>query len=100
MSPGARLGNVRYKFTMNSMNEYGYGSASANPMVDSLHAYYGSNEELLRSDTILQMVLGFLQGKLFSDGLQFVQGKELVVPPDVPSTNAVSTWLRRWTVMT
>lgn len=79
-------GNVRFKFSMANVMDN-------NALSDSLYAYYATNEELVRSDSILQSVIGFLQGKLFSDGIQFVRGKELLVPPDDFDTHVKNEWI-------
>lgn len=79
-------GNVRFKFAMSSMMDN-------NALSDSLYSYYATNEELVRSDSILQAVIGFLQGKLFSDGIQFVRDNELLVPPDDVDTHVKNEWI-------
>lgn len=49
---------------------------------DCLADYYSSNEDIVRNDPLIGMILFFLQTKLFSDGINFMRGTERLIAPD------------------
>ena len=46
---------------------------------DCLADYYSSNEDIVRNDPLIGMILFFLQTKLFSDGINFMRGTERLI---------------------
>jgi hypothetical protein len=59
---------------------------------DPLASYAQNNDQLIRDDAIIKKVLVFLKNKLFSDGIIFLKGGEILVPPDDLQTNIDHYW--------
>ena len=76
----------------NVFKGYSQPNFTSGIMKNPLAEYYTTNEQLLRSDSVVNMVINFLQSKLFSDGLQFVRNKELIVLPDDFETHVKHYW--------
>lgn len=61
-------------------------------LANSVSDYAIDNEALINSDSTLQMIIQFMQAKLFCDGCVFINGREILVPSSKLETEVQHYW--------
>lgn len=76
------------KFVRDGNSHYMSAHTRPGPLHGSLSDYVRDNEMLVKGDAVIQMIMQFIQAKLFCDDFVFIQDKH-ILSPDVKLLNEV-----------